>query len=507
MSNNWFDVDRKGLAQLIERKGKVALLFELIQNSIDADGTTEVRVFLNPIPGVPKVTLVVEDNSPDGFHDLRHAWTLFASSNKKGDPKKRGRFNLGEKLVLALCESAIITTTSGAVQFDDRGRTKLRDRTEAGSIFTAVVRMTRDELAEALTGVKRLLVPKDVTLTVNGDLIPHREPIATLHEALQTVIADEEGNLKSTRRYTDVHVYEPLPGEPPSIYELGIPVVETQDRFHLDVQQKVPVNFDRDNVPPSYLETLRAAVVNKLHGRLTKDELAASWVTSATTSDDIKPEAVDAVLTARFGEKRVIADVSDPEANKRAIAAGYAVIHGGSLPGETWKAVKDHGLALPAGQVTPGHHVTWGDGAPLTEIPPEKWTTGMRQVVSFYGKLIEVLLGRTERITMALDARLKYRAVWDPNGYGLVLNKLRLGNEFFARGVTAQVIQLGLHEIAHDRVSDHLTDDFHRECCRLGAELAIKTARCVIEIPWPIEIDTAEAGDATMASAGDATSF
>jgi 3-(3-hydroxy-phenyl)propionate hydroxylase len=31
--------------------------------------------------------------------DLTHAFTLFAESAKKGDAEKRGRFNLGEKLV------------------------------------------------------------------------------------------------------------------------------------------------------------------------------------------------------------------------------------------------------------------------------------------------------------------------------------------------------------------------------------------------------------------------
>jgi hypothetical protein len=496
--NNWFDVDRKGLAQLIEKKGKVALLFELIQNSIDADGTTEVKVALIPQEGRPEVILVVEDNSPDGFHDLRHAWTLFASSSKKADPKKRGRFNLGEKLVLALCKTATIITTTGGVEFREDGRHQLRRKTVAGSNFTAVVRMTRDELAEALAGVRRLIIPKDVTLTVNGEEIPHREPIATLHEVLQTVIADEEGNLKSTHRYVDIHVYEPLPGEPPSIYELGIPVVETGDRFHLDVQQKVPVNFDRDNVPPGYLATLRAAVVNKLHDKLSKEELAAAWVTSATTSGDIKPEAVDAVLTARFGDKRVIADASDPEANKRAVAAGYAVIHGGSLPGATWKVIKEAGLALPAGQVTPGHHMTFhGDGTPLKEIEPHQWTPGMRAVVTFYDGMIQALLGRKERVTMALDPRLKHRAVWDPGGYGLILNKLRLGNGFFIEGVNVEVIRLGIHEIAHDKVGDHLSDDYHRECCRLGAVLAIKVSTYEFQIPRKLVAETTDAGDAT----------
>ncbi len=101
---NWFETDRKGLARLIERRGKSALILELISNACDADGTTTVDVKIEPEEGVPKAWVTVTDDAPDGFVDLRHAWTLFAESSRKGDAEKRGRFNLGEKLVLALCD-------------------------------------------------------------------------------------------------------------------------------------------------------------------------------------------------------------------------------------------------------------------------------------------------------------------------------------------------------------------------------------------------------------------
>jgi hypothetical protein len=48
-------------------------------------------------------TLRCEDNAPDGYRNLDDAHTLFASSTKKADPTKRGRFNAGEKFVLVMC--------------------------------------------------------------------------------------------------------------------------------------------------------------------------------------------------------------------------------------------------------------------------------------------------------------------------------------------------------------------------------------------------------------------
>jgi hypothetical protein len=48
-AGNWFDVDRDGLAKLLERRGgpgggKISLIHELISNAWDAEGTTRVDV-------------------------------------------------------------------------------------------------------------------------------------------------------------------------------------------------------------------------------------------------------------------------------------------------------------------------------------------------------------------------------------------------------------------------------------------------------------------------------
>jgi hypothetical protein len=65
--------------------------------------------------GRNKALLVVQDDAPEGFRDLTHAFTLFAESAKKTNPEQRGRFNLGEKLVLAMCDEVTIRTTKAAV--------------------------------------------------------------------------------------------------------------------------------------------------------------------------------------------------------------------------------------------------------------------------------------------------------------------------------------------------------------------------------------------------------
>jgi DNA topoisomerase VI subunit B len=83
-SKNWFEIDRKGLAKLLERRGKIALIHELISNALDADGVSRIEVELTPEEGVPQATVIVRDDAPGGFSDMSHAWTMFAESSRKG---------------------------------------------------------------------------------------------------------------------------------------------------------------------------------------------------------------------------------------------------------------------------------------------------------------------------------------------------------------------------------------------------------------------------------------
>src|SRR5438270_1898249 len=142
--NNWFEVDKQGLAKILERKGKEFALFELIQNAWDERGVTMVTVSLEHC-GRNKARLVVEDDAPEGFKDLSHAFTLFADSSKKTNPEQRGRFNLGEKLVLAISDEVTIQTTKGGLRFDSNGRHHLRSKLPAGSRIECLLRMNIEE--------------------------------------------------------------------------------------------------------------------------------------------------------------------------------------------------------------------------------------------------------------------------------------------------------------------------------------------------------------------------
>jgi hypothetical protein len=140
----WFEVDKLGLAQLLERRGKEFALFELVQNGWDEPGVTKVCVSLEH-QGRNRARLVVEDGALEGFKDLSHAFTLSAVSAKKANPEQWGRFNLGEKLVLAISDEVTISTTQGSIRLDTEGRHRLRKSQPVGGRIECLLRLTPDE--------------------------------------------------------------------------------------------------------------------------------------------------------------------------------------------------------------------------------------------------------------------------------------------------------------------------------------------------------------------------
>jgi len=186
---------------------------------------------VKPVAGARGLaSVVVEDDGPQGFQKLSHAWTLFADSYKKRNPLQRGRWNLGEKLVLALCQGAKIETTTGTVIFGRTGRLVKKVGLDRGSRFSGMVRMTRSEMTEVIDAARTLIVPGGMKATINGEDIPHRTAKQTLALSLPTEVADAEGSLRRRARATTLKIYEPLPGKGAMIYEMGVPVQETGDR-------------------------------------------------------------------------------------------------------------------------------------------------------------------------------------------------------------------------------------------------------------------------------------
>jgi hypothetical protein len=401
---------------------------------------------------------------------------MFAESQKKKDASKRGRFNLGEKLVLALCDEAQIISTTGGVRFDNKGRHALRRRLARGTVFEGRLLLTAEEHQQCCAAMERLLPPEGVTTTFNGKLLPSRAPCAEFEASLRTEISDAEGRLRPTVRKTTVRIYKPREGEVAQIYELGVPVVETGDSYHVDVQQKIPLGLDRDSVPPAYLRTIRTLVLNTMHAQLDYQAGTAVWVRSALGDSDATPDAVRSVIARRFGEKAVTFDPSDSEANKLAIVAGYTVVHGSQLSRDEWANVRRAGALQPAGQVTPSPKPFSPDGELLSLLAQGEWSDAERAIVELYKRLAPHLVDSDIEVEIT-DSKKAFWLACYGRGQPLILCRPKLGSEFFTDGPSESALDLLIHELGHHYCGDHLSDDYYRALTKLGARLALAVAK------------------------------
>ena len=467
-----FEVSKEGLAKILARRGIEFAVLELVQNALDED-VRRVDVALTRMPLTRRrYTLVVEDDCPTGFVDISHAYTLYAESAKKSDPSKRGRFNLGEKLVIAVCDSAEIETTTGTVRFDGNKRVMARGRRDHGSKFTGILKLDATDFDRVDAAMRQILVPTGIDLYWNGERLEPRDVLREIEATLPTEIADAEGYLRPTERKTTISIYATRDGEAAMLYEMGLPVVDTGDTYHVSVGQKVPLNSDRDNVTFGFLRRVRTAVMNAMHTDIDEAAARAPWASEAIGDPDIDDAAVASVLEGRYGPMRVIRDPSDPEGTKLAMSKGYAIIEPGSFTARQWDQIRRSGAALPAGRVTPSSRVEWSANGKDVTIPTERWTPGLMDHMSLAQRLGSLLLGINIHVSAVADATRPYAACWGREA--LTYNVGRMGWDWFAKPANREEhIDLLIHEFGHHYSLDHLSSKYHDALSRLGARLAL----------------------------------
>lgn len=457
---SWFVVDKEGLRKTLSRKGKAFAIYELLQNAYD-EASTKVEVTLTE-PKNGTSVLTCTDDSPTGYADLSQAHTMFAESKKKTDEKKRGRFNVGEKHVLALCNSASITSTSGRTLFMANGKRKHDGvKTKAGTQFQGVLPLTQEEYKDIVKQV-RLIIPP-IPTTFNRELLPTRKVLHEFTAKLPTEIADDNGVLRSRVRSTRVRLYE---AKAPMLYELGMPVVGIDCKWSVDIQQKIPLNIERDNVTPGYLKAVFGAIVNEKGDDISDDEAAAAWISTAMESKAVKPEALKKVFTKRFGEGAVLYDQKDIGSNKEAVAKGRQVVPRGAVTAEVRKSL------LKAGVKKAGEEFSTHVKTPDNIIPDNKLTESQRRYKQFIERVAPLVLDHPlKHVQFADDRKSNVLGCthWSRKDYVYTVNVGHHDVDDWDANY-----DLFIHELAHFHVqrNDHLFEGFWRACSEIGARLA-----------------------------------
>lgn len=69
---------------------------------------------------------------------------------------------------------------------------------------------------------------------------------------------------------------------------------------------------------PSYLRSVRVAVLNEMHHQLQEDDTTEAWVEEATRDPNCNDRAIATFRVKRYGKSSVSHDPSNPEANAEA---------------------------------------------------------------------------------------------------------------------------------------------------------------------------------------------
>jgi|SRR5271166_119705 len=122
-TQNWFEVDKKGLGKLLARKGKKFILFELLQNAWD-ENSTLVRVTLVKVLGNDWFAGPLEPINDLLIHELGHHY----ESNHLSAEYYKALTLLGAKLVTLALEQPTLFERP----LNHRVRIRIAERSQSG---------------------------------------------------------------------------------------------------------------------------------------------------------------------------------------------------------------------------------------------------------------------------------------------------------------------------------------------------------------------------------------
>jgi len=409
---------------------------------------THCTIKLKPIPHTRKIHVEVEDDGA-GFQNLDDAYTLFRTTPKRGQPGVAGRFNLGEKELMAVALEGGIETTCGTVHFPVDGGRKVypKRRRERGTRVWAVLKVDgdRDEALEACVEMLMRLIPPEglrvVLHTPRGDyqLEPLLSPVATARASLPTVLQRIPGGpMEQLWRTTDLVIYA-FDDDEAWLYELGCPVQKLACAYSVDVRQKVPMPPERDTVSDTYLKDIYAAVANAMAAQELDFEAVVgdTWIKAALEDATTTTEAVQQIVRARHGD-RVALWSSNQEANELAVEAGYALIGLRALSVAERAAYERAGVVHSA-------DIFGRTPAPADYVEP---TEAMLRVAKHAKRLASLLLDQEVSVNFYSQAGNSNLADFAPQTYVLSFNVANLPEAWFDK-ITPDVTGLVLHELAH----------------------------------------------------------
>jgi len=443
------DIDLDGFKELQAGRAKWSFVREMISNSLD-EKVKNCTVTINTKD--PDYLITIIDDG-EGFKNLKDAYTLFGSTDKRQDPETRGRFNLGDKEFAAVAKSLQIQSTTGTVEFtEDRQRKESNDCTKRGTHVTALVDWTEKEIEEVMNMVQIFQPPRETKLwlqtpdDVKPTLVTNSQLVGKEMEYLETILL-EGFVMEKVSRTTDVLIYDLKRKQKYGwLYELGVPIQEIECPYNVDVQQKVPMTPNRASVSDKYLSDIYATVVNCIYEDMETGELAQEWVHQSFKSIWLDDKAVKHMFNLRYPHGAVL-ESNNLQANERAQAEGYQVLRESELSTREVSKFRGASVLKDAAEQFGATLVT------CALIPEGEWTSAMHAFSRLAVWMGHELQDREIKVSYHNNSSIT--SIAEISSLGDMHVNLSKFNLSPGRLMNYEEIALILHELAHTTQSGH----------------------------------------------------
>ena len=482
-SASMFEVDAAGYrAQMAEMK-PVKVIYELIANANDEDS---VKNFSLNIDWGKEIHISYQDDGA-GFVKISDVWTMYGHSERRSDPTKSGRFNLGEKEFLVLAKYAELETYDRKEKrrrkfvFENNTRTEVEvgeDSSDSGTtIYAEFDRWNKVQYDEICKDIKNIYVKPNKTCTINGAVVNNAKPHKTFTAELPTLIAAQAGQpLSKVVREAQIDLYDKqTPDSVGYLFENGLPIQKQSPRtkWHVNVNQKVPLAPTRVSVPSSYWHKVCGVVLNNTVDELDHEDSGRNWV-----SEGIKyatKETSESWLKIKFPDKdsnNICLGGSDHQANEECIDAGGGIISTGTLD----KEAREHLMSLGVVERASEKYGEKGGDAGGRYAETEQTVKPNEAMVAYaiVCKRVAKDCVSVEPIIRFVKSKRPALAWWNRDVPSLTFNVKHLGFTFFLSWHEHNV-QLLIHELSHhsghgkyEYEIEHYSKQFVDELERIG---------------------------------------
>jgi hypothetical protein len=451
--NSWFDIDNAGWKRMNAGRPPYELVKELIQNVLDESFNT---VNINYEFKDNIFNLCIEDDIEGGFANSSLITTVFMTS-KEDSHLKRGRKGRGLKEFLSVCKTAVVETVGKTVEFCSDGTRKEygNSRTVGTKISCSIIEEGwNQEAVIAINDFLKRVIVYSGKIFINGKLIKDRVKIAERLSCYLTTQKIKDGVQKDVADYAAISIYDKN-GKDGWIYEMGIPVCNTDIPYDIDIHQRIPLNDNRNEVSKIYLTDTKKYIVKALINKLEKKDylgwaLETLWSYWGYTIEE------RSTILSKFANNKTLIKSKSKIINDKAKQKGFELIDI-SVYNEKLRDFLEDGISTADKTISDIEKNTKEIDVEPTETEFEFISKLEELIKKAIGKDIKIRIMEKPKDIVSGNTTLAIHTFCG-NDTVIKYNRLGLSKKVFENPYGEKALDILIHELGHEDSSEHETD-------------------------------------------------